>query len=47
MDGVIQLRSVVVYKYASINIYVVTLCSLLWKVFILLNIYKDKEQILV
>jgi len=28
------------------NIYVVSLCSLRWKVFILLNIYGDKEQIL-
>jgi len=44
MDDVIQLRRVVVYKYVSVNIYVVSLCSLLWNVFILLNIYGDKEQ---
>ena len=44
MDDVIELRKVVVYKYASMNIYVVSLCSLHSKVFILLNIYGDKEQ---
>lgn len=44
MDDVIQLRNVVVYKYASMNIYDVSLCSLLWNVFIWLNIYGDKEQ---
>jgi hypothetical protein len=44
MNNVIQLRSVVVYKYASMNIYVVSFCSLLWEVFSLLNIYGYKKQ---
>lgn len=44
MDDVIQLRNVVVYKHASMNIYVVSLCSLLWNTFILLNIYGDEER---
>jgi hypothetical protein len=46
MDDVIQFRSVVFYGYASMNIYVFSLCNLLWKVFISLNIYGDKELIL-
>lgn len=44
MDDVIQLRRAVVYKYASVNIYVFSLRSLLWNVFILLNICGDKER---
>ena len=36
MDDVIQLRNVVVYKYASMNIYDVSLFNLIW-----LNIYGD------
>lgn len=44
MDDVIQLRNVVVYKYASMNIYDVSLCSLLLNVFIWLNIYGDNKQ---
>jgi hypothetical protein len=44
MCDVIQLRRIAVYKYASMNIYVATICSLIRIVFILLNIYGDKEQ---
>jgi hypothetical protein len=44
MDDVIQLKRVVIYKYFSMNIYAFSLCNLLWNVFILLNIYGDKEQ---
>lgn len=44
MDDVIQLKCVAVCKYTPMNIYGVNLCSLLWNIFSLLNIYGDKYQ---
>lgn len=44
LDDVIQLRHVAVYKYTSMNIYVFSFCSLVWNMFILLNIYEGKKQ---